>query len=228
MRSTSRPLPRPGVFAFNCRPFVIIATDSRPPCCISRFLPRRAPSLLHPPFVPPPLSDPSILHTLLPLLLAISFSLFLSPVYPTFLPTLYLSLPFFRRDNVSLAIARPRLPSLADEHADSLASEYLRVHRECSPRSPVIVVLLQSRGSLRPARSADLFQTQRSSHRHASSLSFPPGHQRDEKERGKGVKERDLRVHVSTDTRPKSPRWKSLPSSSHSRARVTWPLQWRN
>lgn len=44
--------PHPRVFAFNCRPFVIIATDSRPPCCISRFLPRQAPLLSQPPLVP--------------------------------------------------------------------------------------------------------------------------------------------------------------------------------
>jgi len=71
-----------------------------------------------------------------------SLSLSLSPLplsypHPTLPLTLYLSLPFFRRDNISLAIARSRLPSLVDEHADSLASEYLRVHHECSPRLPL-------------------------------------------------------------------------------------------
>lgn len=143
-----RSLLRPGVFAFNCRPFVIIATDSRPPCCISRFLPRRAPSLLQPPFVPPfptlplsipfsPFSQPSLSLSrafALALSLCLSFSLLSHPILP---PTLYLSLPFFRRDNISLAIARSRLPSLVDEHADSLASKYLRVHHERSPRSPL-------------------------------------------------------------------------------------------
>lgn len=32
-------LPPGQLFAFNCRRFVIIATDSQPPCCISSFLP---------------------------------------------------------------------------------------------------------------------------------------------------------------------------------------------
>lgn len=91
-----------------------------------------------------PLSDPSILHTLLttPSPGRLSFALsslclsFSFPSHPTLPPTLYLALPFFRRD-VSLVIARPRLPPLVDVHADSLAGEYLRVHRECSPRSPL-------------------------------------------------------------------------------------------
>lgn len=35
--------PSSRVFAFDCRRFVIIATDSQPPCCISSFLPPRSP-----------------------------------------------------------------------------------------------------------------------------------------------------------------------------------------
>lgn len=240
-----RSLLRPGVFAFNCRPFVIIATDSRPPCCISRFLPRRAPSLLQPPFVPPfptlpfsipfsPFSQPS-----LSLSLALSLSLFLSvslsPSYLTLsshLPSIFLC-PFsdattFRSRSPVLVC----LPSSTSTQTLSRASIYeytmnvplARLYRGPPPVQRISSFCAVS-GSLSdttvvsPTRvlfvSPSWTQTGRERERQG-------------KRQGKGKKERSLRVHVSTDTRPKSPRWKSLPSSSHSQARVTWPLQWRN
>lgn len=80
--------------------FTISTVRSLPP-----FGPFHSPYSSHYPFSRPPL-----FRSFLSLSLSFSF-----PSHPTLPPTLYLSLPFFRRD-VSLVIARPRLPPLVDVH----------------------------------------------------------------------------------------------------------------
>lgn len=176
----------------------------------------------------PPL-DPSILHALftpssLNILSLSLLSLFLClPSQPTLPPTHPLSFStLFRPDNASFAHDCPSSSAFPrrETSTQTLSQACIYKYTVNVPLVAFIAVLLQPEDFF---LCAILFQTPRPSHRYAPSLSPVSGCKRYEKER-----EKDSHVHVSTDTRPKSPRWKSLLSSSYSRIRITWPPQWRN
>lgn len=93
------------VFAFNRRRFVIIATDSQPPCCISSFLPPRSP-LFRRHLPPLPFS----------FLLAHVRVFFLSPSFLSSPSFLLLRVPrplFVQLSSVPLALCRPSLGASA-------------------------------------------------------------------------------------------------------------------
>lgn len=145
------------------------------------FTSAESPLFHHPPFVPPfgpfhspysshyPFSRPPLFRSFL------SLSLFLfsvspyPPTYPLSFSALFQTRRFTRDRPSSSASSRRRARRLSRGRvftSTPVNVPLARLYR---------AVFLQSRGSLRPARSPDLFQTQRSSHRHASSLSLPPG-----------------------------------------------------
>lgn len=181
--------------------------------------------------VRPPLSDPSILHALLTppshsrlspspcAPFSFSFPLLSHPTLSR--STLYLSLPFFRRDDASLTIARPRRRARRHSRRDA----YLRVHRERSPRClyrdppPGEEDLFVLRGALPAATVVSPTCT---------LFLFPSRGrgrgERRERERGRLARSR-VHGHTSEIAEVKE---SPCPPRLTRDPWVTWPPQWRN
>lgn len=146
----------------------------------------------------------------LPLPSSLSLSLYL-PSQPTLPPpfTLYLSLPF-----LDPTMLRSRLPVLVCFPSSGRARRLSRRHVFTStpwifpslPLSRSFSTLRVSSSSVPSSSASDGLLT------NMRSLCLPFLDINRMRKR-----ERVSHVHVSTDTRPKSSRWKSLPSLSHSR-----------